>query len=581
MATVHQVEEITVEWTAGGTDYAQALAGLGVVEATLVEAVRGGDSLALTVERAVDAEPLWTRNQRIRLRNAAGQIVWHGWAEEPAVTLGAASERHEYTFSPATRFLQGTYTQSAYYIDGTTTDPRAAQQIASVILNRKLVFDPEAEPESSVSVDQIRVVAQVADILTQAQTLGSAGAIAPFTFSLTGLTDFDVPMNRRSAISRAEALSLQLMWDPATDWHWDQRGAAPVLRLARYDLGAEPPTVTGADYLAVRTMPNDGTILEGMQPQALDGKLCSKVTIVYAEQTKFEGSDRYTTLYSEEIATADNGSPVELVMQVDLTGPNYGPDGTFGNPEAKPSEGFAARVMNATRRVLWQFGFCTATTGNHWEWRIGDLWNATGLQAAMGEAYSTCVRITRDLVTGRVQVDTGAPSFLSMDDLLAILRITRAAQTPPTPEQAGEGAGWGPVEPVGLGDPDDDEEEDQPPSTAPEIERFKAGGKWQFRFKLPAAWGFAVGTVTALAAGSTPTIDFDGSTSDTKTVNFGLTSGADGSPGADGPPGSDGSDGAPGDADAYTPAVPGDWAGTAPTTIAEALDRIAAGIGPV
>jgi hypothetical protein len=31
----------------------------------------------------------------------------------------------------------------------------------------------------------------------------------------------------------------------------------------------------------------------------------------------------------------------------------------------------------------------------------------------------------------------------------------------------------------------------------------------------------------------------------------------------------------------YTPGTPGDWTGAAPTTIGEALDRIAAALGPI
>jgi hypothetical protein len=31
----------------------------------------------------------------------------------------------------------------------------------------------------------------------------------------------------------------------------------------------------------------------------------------------------------------------------------------------------------------------------------------------------------------------------------------------------------------------------------------------------------------------------------------------------------------------YTPAVPGDWTGTPPATLAAALDRIAAALGPI
>lgn len=40
-------------------------------------------------------------------------------------------------------------------------------------------------------------------------------------------------------------------------------------------------------------------------------------------------------------------------------------------------------------------------------------------------------------------------------------------------------------------------------------------------------------------------------------------------------------DGVRADMQAYTPGVPGNWATRAPTTVAEALDRIAAALGPI
>lgn len=45
--------------------------------------------------------------------------------------------------------------------------------------------------------------------------------------------------------------------------------------------------------------------------------------------------------------------------------------------------------------------------------------------------------------------------------------------------------------------------------------------------------------------------------------------------------GAAGADGADGDATAYTAANAADWNGSAPTTIADALDRLAAALGPI
>lgn len=57
--------------------------------------------------------------------------------------------------------------------------------------------------------------------------------------------------------------------------------------------------------------------------------------------------------------------------------------------------------------------------------------------------------------------------------------------------------------------------------------------------------------------------------------------GPQGPTGPTGAQGATGATGAAGSATAYTPAVSADWADPDPTTIAEALDRIAAAVGPI
>lgn len=61
-------------------------------------------------------------------------------------------------------------------------------------------------------------------------------------------------------------------------------------------------------------------------------------------------------------------------------------------------------------------------------------------------------------------------------------------------------------------------------------------------------------------------------------IGGGGAAGPQGEPGIDG---ANGADGAPGDATAYTPAVGADWSDDPPATIAEALDRLAAAMGPI
>lgn len=81
----------------------------------------------------------------------------------------------------------------------------------------------------------------------------------------------------------------------------------------------------------------------------------------------------------------------------------------------------------------------------------------------------------------------------------------------------------------------------------------------------------AVGTVTDVPYGDPPTVTFTPIAGGYQ-VDFEIPAGQ---------PGADGVDGADGDATAYTPANDADWTDPNPTTIAQALDRIAAQIGPV
>lgn len=526
MATIHYVEELTLEWTAGGVNFAKTFAELGVTKATLKEAVRGGDELSLTVLRKVDDAVLWTRNQRVRLRNKAGQIVYHGWCREPRTPLSATSERHDYTFGPPTRFLESTFKDFTWF--GTGTE-KTQILTPNVILNYQ-VTEVEEGGDISLVGSQITSRQQVTQILTVAQQTGDRGGPAPFAFDLAGLGDFGVPMNKRSSISFAEALNLELMWDPAEDWHWDHRRADPMLRIARYDMSTSPPTVTGTPYGAVNTLPNDGSMISSLEPVPLDGKLCSTVELVYTwtEENDVSAVDggttkTFTPRSTVEIATADNGSPVTLSIQVDLVKETW--DGTtYGTPEPVPSEGLADRILNACRAVLWQFNFRTETTGLHWEWRLGQLWNVSGAQPAHAAAYAIAVSIERDLVRGVVNMQTGAPSFLSSSDLLSLTALTRVKRAAPTAGDVSKQASY--AEPDAATPPEPAVEE-VTPSTAASVVKSTASGVTTWTFKLPGAKPVSVDSVTALAAGATPTVE-DVGDSDNVKLKFGIPPGADG-----------------------------------------------------
>lgn len=512
MATFHDVEEMAIEWTADGTDHAATLAELQIVEAQLVEAVRGGDMLTITANRAASASALFARNQRARLRNSAGAIVFHGWAKEPVISVSTKGDRHSYSFESAARFLASVYKQLAFFTLGTVGE-RVGRLVPNVILNwslENLPVEDGGNPDgSSVRASQIRVIPQSEMILSFARDHGNAGGAAPFAFDLAGLTDFDVPMNARSSISCAEALNLQLMWNPAIDWHFDCRGVDPVLRLTRYDFTSETPGVSGAPYATIRTLPNDGTVIAEMAPQPQGDRICSRVEIVYSVK-ETEDQTSFIT-YADEFATFANESPVTLSLQVECSDANF-INGQFGNPEAKPGAGLAARIQNACARVLWQLNFTTPTTGLRWEWRLGDLWNVSGAAAAQAAAYSAAIRITRDLIRGTVRVETGAPSFLGMDDLLSIMQITRSKRATPSSEQKSDAGGWTMPDPVppepAVIDPDSGAYPTDYGTAAvatvtltgtPEAPSYK------FAFGVPNPPTFAAAAPTPLAYGESPT----------------------------------------------------------------------------
>jgi hypothetical protein len=529
MPTIHYVEELTVEWSAAGTDYAKTFAELKVIAASHTEAVRGMDSLTLIVSRKIDAAPLWTRNQRIRLRNQTGQIVYHGWCGTPRTPLTAASERHEYTFGPATRFLESTYLAWKDFDDGTGN--KSPVLSSNVILNYQWT---DGEGNYGLPID---AYTQSFYILEFARLQGNSMGLAPFTFDLTGMDNYVIPSNTQTSIACKDALDKQCMWDPALDWHWDNRGTNPVLRMARYDMSATPPTVTGAPYVTVHTLPNDGTMIATMDPQPLDDRLASRVNIIwsYVENIAESGlTPAYSAIQTYlETAAVANGAPQTLSLDVELAQPGYDEELEYYVGAEAVHVGLAERVLNACRAVLWQFNFSTKTTGLHWEWRLGDLWNLTGGQDAMAAAYSTTVRIVRDLVRGTVRVDTGAPSFLSMTDLLALSQIVRTKRNTPTQEDTtGQSGGTmpertKPIEPELDTTEFDQLDFDADPTFSVTNTGSTGAPKFKFAIGLPKPATWAADTPTTVAAGGTPTVDVI-KTEDGYKIKIGVVTGATG-----------------------------------------------------
>ena len=613
------VEKSLAAWKLEGTSWTHCIAG-GVSQAD--------DSVTAQSSVPVDSTPAFAYGDRMELFQGSTRL-FVGWARTPK-PLGRLQEGFAFRFESPSRFLRSDYVMSTLVIDPiahTYTD----------IVGSEIVLGLQNGLDSGEPVtDRLTVRAQVEAILQFGKDNGNAGGAAPFDFDMTGLTTAVLPEIGRTSASMLSCIDTILTLLPGIRLWWDYakkldgtpagRGDNPVLRCVNTETidistgdAIFPPTLTGSGSPTTHTLPNDGSVLKEFTPVPQDERLIRKLTVLFGQEgdpTDFGGGKQgrpiiYTT-YVSEVA---NGSPVEKVVTMQGRAAVW--NGTaWVNGETAPAVNMARLLHQGFDRVWYDV---SATTGEqnalHLGWRPCDLLCISGAGSDLAGAYAMIQSITRDLHTGEESITSGAPTKRGVGQLVAVREAARAqsesrgggtsyGMKPPKPGEPGTGTG--PMGPAGLkaifhsatlsddgGDPAVTVTEFDAPTNAWDL-AFKnlgplldgtvtvgtTGGasSGSFAFTSPRTWKLSlylnipagvdactVDSVTTLAPGdpATASVSLSGTT---LYFTFGIPKGDDGAPGA---------------ASSYTPANPSDWSDTAPTTIAEALDRIAAHLSPV
>lgn len=489
--------------------------------------------------------PAFAFGDKIELFDGSAARRFVGWSCEPSPQL--EEPRHDIEFEGPNRWLESGYKASANFFDGSGT-------LYGDLTPNVILFQSIDVADGAAVIGSVNLSDQVGAILAYAKATGNRGAAAPFDYDLTGLPTVQPPQQPRSGITCLQALQFCMVHAPGITWHWDYSGTGnPVLRFVRLQTIASdgtllnPPTLSGAGYATIRTLPNDGTIIAKMKPEPVDNRI-GILEIAWLYQTGDYATRR--RVLGVESSTCDNGSPRTIQIPVQLGG--YVFNGTaWVDAEQPPPAGLARLLHDAFARVLFKFRFGTDSDDLHWEWVPGaDVWNVSSAAAAWATAFSVSQVVVRDFLTGEVDVLTGPPNHRGLGDLQAV----KLAARPVPPGQSGGSAQYGsvepdPVEPEVTLDPEGPNF--YPPSENPSVAVTKtAPGAFRFLFGLVKAWKLAIGTITTGAAGSSASISDASSTSDTKIWDITIPrgdKGDTGDPGSDGGPGPKGDKGDPGD----------------------------------
>lgn len=391
-----------------------------IEDAAVATQAGGEDTLSFTRLADETAAPAFVFRDKVELFSSTGARRFCGWALTPVATL---KQRHEHEVQGPNFWLQSTYTKPWPELSGTVWE---GLEMATVYLGREVTILPDTG--STVGVLTVREEAEL--ILTQAKETGNANAPAPFNFDLSGLPDLYLTQQVVTSATHAQALAALLKPLPGISWHWDYAlngtDNYPTLRFVRLqtisDEGIilDPPSLGGAGYSTIRTLPNDRTAILAFDPEAVDQRR-GTLAIIFKISTSDAATGETAITYETQVVTVANGSQKTEIITVELAGWLY--DGTQWvqvepyNPLA--TQNLAWWAMQPFARVWWKFKFSLLTDDLHWEYRPGDLWNVSGAAGEWAGAFAVTQTIGRDLRSGQVTVQTGPPTQRGIAEMTA------------------------------------------------------------------------------------------------------------------------------------------------------------------
>lgn len=382
---------------------------------------KGRDSLEFVCPARIESTPLVTYGQRVELFDGDGTRRFVGWAMTPRPEATPEGERIRYVFEDVTRFLKSTFKQYMYFPSG---DGLAGEQITKVVLFRNVDLADGVVELASIAFDT-----QIAGLLTWAKTYGNAGGAAPFDFDITGIpTGLHMPETQKESASVLECLDTCMRFMPGLMMRVKYDGTAgsnPKICFVNMttldDSGpVSPPTLAGYDSPVTHTWPNDGSLFTKISADPNDSGLLGKVEIFWVYADSSSGTDMQW-LWTSETSTVDNGSPAVLSLTLQTRSCIW--NGSKWILPESISDILASKISRqlhmAQDRPWWTFGATFRDGSYHWEVRPGDLACISSAGTALAGAYAIIQGVKRNLATGEVHVQTGAPSTRGAGELLA------------------------------------------------------------------------------------------------------------------------------------------------------------------
>ena len=402
-------------------DDERTLAEWGIHAATVNVNDRAEDRLVLSAALEPSGAPLWPRHAAILLKDSSGTIRFNGIVGCPALSAKGGKRSHVYTVESPTWYLsrliyrqKWPFPVSPSNVLGETED----QYVSQVILHRQ-------RDEEEGEVSKINVRQQVNDILDYAVTVG----LVPITYATGAIPTVEPPEDEQLDLRIVDALDTTLGWTPDVQRHWVYSAGLPRLQFSRIafsplaPLAILPEGVPG--YFQLRTV--DLGELEDFTARGRDDLLVPKYRVTYIT-TNQSGENVWRSVHRDESEVLGAGwGTMESTVQ--LRGLELTPDG-WGDPEPRPADGLAAALHRPFSRLLYELSFSRTTDNCQWDLWPGEVWNITGAGTGLETAMSVCKSITRDLRIGRVDVECGLGSTLSLSGRLQLLRPNRKRQKP-------------------------------------------------------------------------------------------------------------------------------------------------------
>ncbi len=443
MASADYTIQYSGSFTAGALPKPLTFAALGVTAATVVSAAGGDDYAEITVDTGVTQSGIpFLPFVRTDLYNPAGTLVFSGWLVEPGRAANGSRQQQTFRFQGPNYLLNNVVFKQywAYALDPTDFNSALGTQLIARVILYLQNYVTNTRVNGS---DQIKAILDAALEHYAKNFVG----LVPFAIgSLAALPVIQPPEDEQVDQYCGPLIKRALKWMPMVTAYWTYGGDQPTLNFSAYQAVANVgSSATGSVIVDLA----NGTVVDFKSKPRYD-LLLSKVHIDIMQENdvtddgSITGTRKLWAVNTVDESTADNGSPRELVISMDLRGAGGLRDPATGKlawPQEFAPTGLAAAIHAPFKQLSHSLSWSVTAADVDWTnvpgWAVG-VKNAG--DAALAGSRAIIQTITRDLKTGTTSYEAGPPAQLTSADILA---LTRYSVTRNSARGGGGGGGGG------------------------------------------------------------------------------------------------------------------------------------------